>query len=185
MSFIRSHITFESNVFRTSVPHYSSDIITLSRVNCYEIKIISRGAIMYEIYAKLRDEKGVKDATVAKATGIGKSTFTDWRNGRSAPKDEKLQKIADYFGVSPYYIRTGKQPKVITIEKPDFRKLERLGFESDEEYYEYKESQFITAQIFANRDLRALFDAARGCKPEDLKMASDLLIRLRGTNPDG
>lgn len=40
MFFIRSHITFESNVFRTSVPHYSSDIITLSRVNCYEIKII-------------------------------------------------------------------------------------------------------------------------------------------------
>ena len=31
---------------------------------------------MYEIYVCLRDEKGVKDATVAKETGIGKSTFS-------------------------------------------------------------------------------------------------------------
>ena len=62
---------------------------------------------MYEIYVTLRDEKGVKDATVAKATGIGKSTFSDWKNGRSAPKGEKLKKIADYFGVSTQYLLTG------------------------------------------------------------------------------
>lgn len=62
---------------------------------------------MYEIYVYLRDEKGVKDATVAKATGIGKSTFSDWKNGRSAPKGEKLKKIAEYFGVSTQYLLTG------------------------------------------------------------------------------
>ena len=32
-------------------------------------------------------------------TGITKSTFTDWKNGRSAPKIEKLKILADYFGV--------------------------------------------------------------------------------------
>lgn len=37
---------------------------------------------------------------VAKATGIPNSTFTDWKNGRSAPKADKLIKIADHFGVS-------------------------------------------------------------------------------------
>lgn len=62
---------------------------------------------MYEIYVCLRDEKGVKDATVAKETGIGKSTFSDWKNGRSAPKGEKLKKIAEYFGVSTQYLLTG------------------------------------------------------------------------------
>ena len=61
------------------------------------------GIKMYEVYARLRDEKGVRDATIAKATGIGRSTFSDWKNGRSTPKDEKLQKIADYLGVSAYY----------------------------------------------------------------------------------
>ena len=37
---------------------------------------------------------------VAKATGISSSTFTDWKNGRSAPKADKLVLIADYFNVS-------------------------------------------------------------------------------------
>ena len=37
---------------------------------------------------------------VAKATGIPNSTFTDWKNGRSCPKADKLIKIADFFGLS-------------------------------------------------------------------------------------
>lgn len=41
---------------------------------------------MYEIYCKLRDAMGVKDADVVKATGITKSTFSDWKSGRSKPK---------------------------------------------------------------------------------------------------
>lgn len=64
---------------------------------------------MYENYCKIRDSLGKKDADVAKATGIGRSTFTDWKNGRSTPKDAKLKKIADYFGVSTEYLRTGKE----------------------------------------------------------------------------
>ena len=50
---------------------------------------------MYEIYCELRDARGMKDADVARETGITKSTFSDWKNGRSNPKDTKLQKIAD------------------------------------------------------------------------------------------
>ena len=64
---------------------------------------------MYEIYCKLRDERKVKDADVVKETGITKSTFSDWKNGRSKPKQEKLQKIADYFGVTVDYLMTGKE----------------------------------------------------------------------------
>lgn len=63
---------------------------------------------MYEIYCQLRDQNGVKDADVASVTGITKSTFSDWKNGRSKPKNEKLQKIADYFGVTVDYLMTGK-----------------------------------------------------------------------------
>lgn len=64
---------------------------------------------MYEIYCKLRDERGVRDADVAKTTGISKSTFSDWKSGRSKPKNEKLKKIADYFGVTIKYLMTGKE----------------------------------------------------------------------------
>ena len=55
---------------------------------------------MYEKYAALRGAKGVTDYRVSEATGIPKSTFSDWKSGRSKPKTEKLQKIANYFGVS-------------------------------------------------------------------------------------
>lgn len=54
---------------------------------------------MYEKYAKLREEKKVTDYRVAIDTGITKSTFTDWKNGRSEPKIDKLKRLADYFNV--------------------------------------------------------------------------------------
>lgn len=64
---------------------------------------------MYEIYCKLRDSKGLKDSDVVKATGITKSTFSDWKSGRSNPKNDKLQKIANYFDVSIDYLMTGEE----------------------------------------------------------------------------
>ena len=58
---------------------------------------------MYEKYVELRDNKGVTDYRVSVDTGITKSTFTDWKSGRSNPKMEKLSILADYFGVSIEY----------------------------------------------------------------------------------
>ena len=37
---------------------------------------------------------------VSKETGIAASTFTDWKNGRSCPKADKLRRIADFFDVT-------------------------------------------------------------------------------------
>ena len=54
---------------------------------------------MYKKYVQLRDSLGVTDYRVASDTGIPKSTFSDWKSGRSVPKIDKLQKIATYFGV--------------------------------------------------------------------------------------
>lgn len=55
---------------------------------------------MYEYYEQLRNEKGVRDTDVVKATGIRKGTFSDWKHGRYTPKLDKIIKIANYFGVS-------------------------------------------------------------------------------------
>lgn len=51
---------------------------------------------MYDLYEKLCKAKGVKNAEVARATGIAPATFTDWKQGRSQIKADKIQKIADY-----------------------------------------------------------------------------------------
>lgn len=79
---------------------------------------------MYEIYCKLREQKGCKDADVAKATGITKSTFSDWKSGRSKPKGEKLRKIADFFDVPADYLETGvSSSKEIILTTKDERDI--------------------------------------------------------------
>lgn len=67
---------------------------------------------MYERYCALRASKNVKDADVSRNTGIPKSTFSDWKKGKSSPKQDKLKKIADYFGVSVEYLMTGKESTI-------------------------------------------------------------------------
>lgn len=58
---------------------------------------------MYKKYVELRDKKGVTDYRVSVETGITKSTFTDWKNGRSKPKFDKLLILAKYFNVPVEY----------------------------------------------------------------------------------
>lgn len=59
---------------------------------------------MYEIFSTLLQKHGVTPYKVSKETGIPQSTLSDWKRGISTPKNDKLQKIADYFGVSLAYL---------------------------------------------------------------------------------
>ena len=61
---------------------------------------------MYEIFERLLEEHGVTAYKVCKATGLTTATISNWKAGRYTPKQDKLQKIADYFGVSIEYIMT-------------------------------------------------------------------------------
>ncbi len=87
---------------------------------------------MYENYCNLRDARGMRDADVSRETGIGKSTFSDWKSGRSTPKNDKLEKIAKLFGVTVGELITGKedQSNVSEIKDPDLKEeylnLEKL-----------------------------------------------------------
>lgn len=66
--------------------------------------------LMYKIFEELMAKKGVRPADVARATGFRKGFFTDWKSGRSHPKADKLQVLADYFGVPLEYMLTGEMP---------------------------------------------------------------------------
>lgn len=63
---------------------------------------------MYEIFSKLLQKYGVTPYKVSKETGVSQSTLSDWKRGISTPKPDKLQKIADYFGVTVEYF-TGEE----------------------------------------------------------------------------
>lgn len=64
---------------------------------------------MYEVFAQLLAKHNVTPYKVSKATGISTVTLSDWKNGRSVPKQDKIKKIADYFGVSMEFLMTGKE----------------------------------------------------------------------------
>lgn len=71
--------------------------------------------ISYEQYSKIRDLKGLKDGKVAELAGIGRSTFSDWKSGRSIPKEAKLMKIAAALDVTyAYMIGMESEPSLAT-----------------------------------------------------------------------
>ena len=51
------------------------------------------------ILKDLLEEKKISVYQLSKETGIPKSTFSEWKSGRSKPKADKLKILADYFGV--------------------------------------------------------------------------------------
>lgn len=82
---------------------------------------------MYEIFSKLLKERGVRAADVCRGTGLPSSLFSEWKKGKSTPKADKMQKIADYFGVSLEYLMTGREdgqnePQLNTKDEKDIQK---------------------------------------------------------------
>lgn len=111
----------------------------------------------YERYCNIRDKKGYKDAQVAAATGIGKSTFSDWKNGRSTPKNDKMQKIADLFEISVEYLLTGDEK---------------------EGYYLNEETAKLAQEMFEDEDMRSLFNMKRNMPPERFKTHMEFMKNL-------
>lgn len=75
--------------------------------------IIYEGFFMYEYYQKLLDEKSLKNADVARATGVSNMTLSDWKRGKSEPKTKNMQKIADFLGTTLSYLVTGEESNPI------------------------------------------------------------------------
>lgn len=116
---------------------------------------------MYRIFEELLQKHGVSTYRVSKETGIAQSVFSSWKNGISTPKQDKMQKIADYFNVSLEYLMTGEEKK------------------GGEKYYLNDETAKIAQDIFENKELRMLFDTARDAEPEDLQAVHHMLLALK------
>ena len=106
---------------------------------------------MYEIFAKLLKEKGVTPYQVSKATGVAQSSLSDWKNGRSKPKYEKMLAISDYFGVSVDYI-LGNEPK------------EKTPAEADVTFDDFTYAMYGEAKELTDEDKNMLLEMARMLK---------------------
>ena len=85
---------------------------------------------MYEIFEQLLSKYGVTAYKVAKETGITTATLSNWKQGKYTPKQDKLQKIADYFGVSLEYLMTGKE-EVVKEKAPELTARDERDIKKD------------------------------------------------------
>ena len=96
------------------------------------------------------------------ALGVKYTTFTDWVKGNSYPRIDKIELMANYFGIS----------KSDLVEEKD-------TFEPDNHYYLNDETREIAQEIFEKPGLRSLFKAARDLPPERLKAHIDFIESLK------
>lgn len=116
---------------------------------------------MYEVFEQLLQSYGISTYKFCKETGISQSTISTWKSKRNLISGELAKKIADYFGISVDYLMTGEEK------------------EGGEKYYLNEETAKVAQEIFENKNLRVLFDAARDATPEDLKTTYDMLMALK------
>lgn len=107
-------------------------------------------------------ERGIPLSRLERECGFANAYVSQLKKG-TFPED-RLRKIADYLKLSPEYLATGEEP---------------------EDYYLTPETAQAAQELFDNPDLRMLFDAARGSRSEDLRMAADMLWRFKKGNNDG
>ena len=115
---------------------------------------------MYSIFEELLQKHGVSTYKVSMETGIAQSIFSSWKRGISKPKQDKMQKIADYFNVSVNYLMTGKEK------------------EGGETYYLNDETKEIAQEIFENKELRMLFNVTRKSTPQRLMAYYNMIKEL-------
>lgn len=108
-------------------------------------------------FKTLRAASGLSLAELGQKLGLSKSAIAGYERGEREPDYETLQKIADFFGVDANYL---------------------LGYDASG-YYTNPETAKAAQEIFDNKELRALFDAARGSSPESLQAAANVILALK------
>lgn len=112
-----------------------------------------------------RLKRSMSQTRLAELAGYkDKTAISKIESGRFDIPQTKLVAIAEALGVSASYLIDGY---------------------IDNGYYTVDGVAEIAQQILDNPNMRALFDAARDCTPEDMQLAVEMLERFRRTNPDG
>ncbi len=114
---------------------------------------------MYCKFKDLADLKNVSAYKVAKDLGFSQSLFSDWKSGRSVPKHDKLQRLAEYFDVPVSYF----------YETDD---------EATKQYHANLATNYLAQKL--RDDQKALMRSAVDLSPEEV-VAVDMFIKaLKG-----
>ena len=129
--------------------------------------------IMGENIQFYMDQMRIDRRTFAQAIGVPYSSLTDWINGKTYPRIDKIQRMADFFGIEKADLVERRTDK--SIDRPEGQ---------PQQYYLDSEAVAISQELFKNPDLRVLFDAARGAKPENLRLAAEMLRQFKEGSKD-
>ena len=119
--------------------------------------------LTYDRIKMLCKQKGVTVTGTEKELGFARGSLCKVETNK--PSMEKVQKLADYFGVSVGYLTTGEDNE-------------------DKGYYINPETAELAQTLFENKDLRVLFDAAKDATPEDLQTTYNMLMALKKKERD-
>lgn len=122
---------------------------------------------LYEKIQELCDGRGIAITALEKELGWGRGSIGKLKKGGGMSTD-RLQALAEYFQVSTDFM----------LGVPN------LGPQNGTGWYINEETAKAAQEVFDDPDLRILFDAARDSRPEDIRMAAEMLRRLKRTNPD-
>lgn len=110
-----------------------------------------------EIIKSLCKKGNISLSKLEKILGYGNASLS---KAKVIPSDRILE-IAKYFDVSMEYLMTGEEK------------------DSEAGYYFNEETAKAAQEIFENKELRMLFDAARDADPEDLKALHNMALALK------
>ncbi len=91
--------------------------------------------------------------------GFNKSAVSTWCNGTRLPRMDKVEALARYFN----------------INRSDL--IEEKNLEAG--YYLNEDTAKAAQEIFENKELRMLFDAARDADAEDLRALHNMALALK------
>lgn len=126
---------------------------------------------MYERFNKILQEKRLTAYKVAKDTGVSRSTLAAWKKKEYTPKLDKLQKLANYLGVSIQYL-TGESNEIDDTQQ----------MQAPNGYYVDKETAEYAEMLRTRPGARLLFSAAKDISKEDMQKAVEYIEFLKSKN---
>lgn len=123
------------------------------------------------------NNRGISQQDLADMTGINKASISQYINGHHCPTNAKAILIGKALGVRPEWLMGFDLDSSQSINSA---KTLNLTLTSDKgHYYVNDDTAKVAQEIFENKDLKLLFDAARDASPEDLKTAHNILLALK------
>ena len=86
-------------IFDVSIDYLLSENLEISKESYLKLKEEKKNLFSVRL-KELRLQHGFSQEELAEKIGIKRNTYSDWENGKCKPNYEKLEKIADFFGVS-------------------------------------------------------------------------------------